>query len=231
LSNRKLDLRAVVTIITLVVSIFSSILAGFSWITSLQANTIAIQGNSIAVQANSIAYSAYSVVNNYPPYIDVSSAGLLILRLVNCSQDVNNVTCHLGGTVRISFEIMAPHLGIANVTRVALSGIGPFSRPAQYQIGVGPESVRVDNATIIVDPPMRVVSSSHATVLAAQPVKGAVEAVVAGLTVTLPSTSMGALNATGFCTITVFLTYFDIQLASSVSRSLPIQAQITMVPA
>lgn len=201
-----------------------------AWTNSNQANSIALQGNSIAVEANKIANSAYSVVNNYPPYIDVSSNGPLILRLIDCAQGASNVTCRLGGTFRINFTIIAPHLGLANVSSVALAGIGPFSQRAHYQVGAGPESVQVGNATILVDPPMHVVSSTHATILAAQPVEGTVEASVSGLSVILPSASLASLDVTGFCALTVTITYWDIQSQSNIRRSLVVQAQIILVP-
>jgi hypothetical protein len=222
----------IISTIPIAFSFLSLFLSYQAYLISSQANSIAIQGNSIAVQANKIAYSAYNVVNNYPPYIDVSPGGLLILRLMNCRQSAGNVTCQLGGRFTANFTIIAPHLGLANVTSVALGGIGPFSRPASYQVFLpgGPELVRVGNATIVLNQAFQVVSSSRATVLASQPTKGSIEAVVAGLTVTMSLASLRNLDVTGLCTITAVITYWDIQNQSSLPHSLMLQAQIVLVP-
>lgn len=211
-------LATMATIATVIISVFSF--------------AQSYQANNIATQANNIAFSAYSVVNNYPPYIDVSSRNLLVLRPTNCAaKNDTYVECELAGDFNFTLTIVAAHDGIYNVSSIDLTGLGPFSQPAHHVVGIGPQFVQVANATISTYPPFRSVTTLSGTVQGGQPVERTVEVEIAGLKVTMPSSISGSPIVTGFCTLTAVLTCYDIQFQVSYPRSFTIQAQIILAAA
>jgi hypothetical protein len=184
------------------------------------------QANNIATQANSIAFNAYSVVNNYPPYIDVSSNDILILRPMNCRQhNTSYVECELGGTFSINVTVIAPHNGIFDLT-ATVSGIGPFSQRANYFVG-GRTSVQVGNATITMYPLLRLIGPVHGLVQGGVPAQKTIEGQLAGLDVLMPS-RLPANPVSGVCTLTAVLTYVDVQTQGAFPRSFTMQGQILL---
>jgi hypothetical protein len=204
---------AIATILTVIIS-------GVSLYYSNQANTN-------AAQANSIASSAYSILNNYPPYLDASSNGVLELRPMNCKQiNASYVDCEFGGTFSVNVTVIAPHNGVLDLS-ATVNGIGPFSQKASY-FASGSDSVQVGNATITLNPALHVPSPAHEVVQGGQPVKKTIQGQIIGLDVKMPSRLPANQVVSGSVTLAAVLTYLDIQTQTNFPRSFTIQAQLIL---
>jgi len=132
----------------------------------------------------------------------------------------------MGGSFNVSISIIAPHVGIYNITILGLSGVGPFfPGPVSYLPGKNGWLVKMGNITLDSGyPPLRATGGNTGGVPATQPLEKTVEVKVVGLTLTASSRNM---NFTGLAALSATLTYSDIQSGKAWPKAFTVQVIIT----